>query len=100
MAKYSKVKNEEARGRRALIHEQQKIRFISPMERMARCEAAAQSMGYRSIFSLGLEHGITHTSMKSSLNSVNPSVSRIEQLAIMLKCSVSYLTERKIVGLK
>lgn len=90
----------EAEGRRELVHQQMRMRFIGKEERAARCDAAAQSMGYKSIYTLGIENGISHQSMKSSLNSTRMSLTRMEELCTILKCSVSYLTERKIDGLK
>ena len=89
-----------ADGRRDLLHLQMRQRFIGREERFARCESAAKSMGYKNIFSLGRDHGVTHQSMKSSMNSNKLSVVRLEELCVMLKCSVSYLTERDIKGLK
>jgi len=90
----------EAGGRKRLLHESMKARFISPVERLARCESAAQTMGYKSIFSLALDHGISHQSMKSSLNSPKMTLVRMEELCEMLQCSVSYLTEDRIEGLR
>lgn len=87
-------------GRKLLLHEKMKTRFISPAERFARCEGAAQSLGYKSIFSLALDNGISHQSTKASLNSPKMSLVRLEEFAVMLNCSVSFLTEQKIKGLK
>ena len=100
MAAIDKYKAAVGKGRRDLLHQRMRQRFIGAEERHARCEAAAQSMGYKSIFSLGLEHGISHQSMKNSLRTPKLSLVRLEELCTMLNCSVSYLTERKIEGLK
>ena len=100
MSDKDKFRRAAAEARRKLLHQRMRQRFIGIEERTARCEAAAQSIGYRSVFSLGLEHGISHQSMKNSLKSPKLSLVRLEELCTMLECSVSYLTERKIEGLK
>ncbi len=92
--------SQAAEGRRQLLHGQMMQRFIGREERFARCEAAAKSMGYKNIYSLGKDNGISHQSMKSSMNSNRLSIVRLEELCTMLMCSVSYLTERDVVGLK